>query len=337
MTKKWKKIEVNGLQWNSINKKNKRIVEEFLKQSSHLSDQTIKQYTSALRIFFYWIKENRDDKDYWGIKSRDFLFYQNYLLELGLSSSAIRLKRSAVSSLNNYIEVYYQDEYPTFRNYVTKGIPAPKQEFVNKKEPLTIEEYNNLCKELEKRKLWQQLAYVKFSFSSGCRRAEARQVFKEIIFYEPKIKTISILNEDGSKEERISKYYMTNGVRCKGSSKSGKIRRLSFDEDAMSAIKKWLSKRGEDDCIYIFVSKKNNKMRQISGEAFNAWCKNIFEKIVGRRVHPHMFRESRATSLVVEYGRDIKVVQSLLGHKSSTTSEIYVVRDDEDDADEAFI
>jgi len=61
------------------------------------------------------------------------------------------------------------------------------------------------------------------------------------------------------------------------------------------------------------------------------------KKIVGRRFHPHLIRESRATTLVVEQGRDIKSAQKLLDHKSSTTTEIYVIRKDEDNADEAFM
>ena len=332
-----KKIEVSDSQYNSVRDENKGIVQEFLKQSTQLSDQTLRQYESALRIYFYWIKENASDKGYYEIKSRDFLFYQNHLVDLGLSSSAIRLKRSAVSSLNNYIEVYYQEDYPLFRNYVGKGIPAPKHEFVNKKEPLTMSEYDSLCNVLEERELWQQLAYLKFSFSSGCRRAEARQILKEVVEYDPKVKTISVTNDDGVKENKISEYHMTHEVRCKGSSKSGKIRKLSFDKDAMDSIKRWLDERGEDDCLYVFATKRHGKMQQVSEGAFNSWCNNIFEEIVGRRVHPHMLRESRATSLVVEQGKDIKVVQSLLGHKSSVTSEIYVIRNDEGDADEAFV
>jgi len=49
-----------------------------------------------------------------------------------------------------------------------------------------------------------------------------------------------------------------------------------------------------------------------------------------------LLRESRATSLVVEQGMDISIAQKLLGHASSTTTQIYVIRNDENDADDAF-
>ena len=181
MAKQKRIDEITDEKWELVNSNNRKIVEEFLIQSVHLSKQTLKQYTSALKIFFYWVYEHIDNKNFWEIRSKDFLFYQNYLINLGMSSSGVRLKRSAISSLNNYIELYYEDEYPTFRNYVKKGIPAPKQKLIRKKEPLTIEEYSNLCKELNRKELWQQLAYLKFSFSSGARRSEVRQLKKEVV------------------------------------------------------------------------------------------------------------------------------------------------------------
>ena len=253
--------------------------------------------------------------------------YQNYLVRNNLSSSAIKFKRSAVSSLNNYVELYYADLYKEFRNYVTKGIASPPPSFVNKKEPLTLEEYEHLCNVLEEKGLIQQLAYIRFSFASGARRAEVRQLLKEVVSYEPKI----ISTENGD-----IKTYFTNQLRCKGRGVGGKLRRLQFDQKAMDTINNWLSIRGEDDCPYVFALKKEGKYVQTAEATFNSWSSSYFEDIVGRRFHPHLIRESRATTMVVENGKDIKSAQSLLGHKSSTTTDLYVIRKDEDDADDAF-
>lgn len=318
-----KMSEITDEQWLSVNPVNRKIVEEFLRESIHLSPESIKQYTSALRIFYYWVKINAEDKSFTEIKPRDYLLYQNFLTRLGLSSSAVRVKRSAISSLNGYIEVYYSDEIPLFRNFVNKKIPAPVQNFINEKKPLILEEYKHLCDELTKKEKWQELAYLKCSFSSGARRAEIRQFLKNMIDTEPKM-----VGE--------TKIYSTGEIRCKGRGKIGKVRKLQIDEDAMIAIKKWLKIRGEDACEYLFIAKGNGEVKQISLETFNGWCANLFTEIAGRRVHPHALREARATSLVVEQGKDIKVVQKLLGHLSSTTSEIYVIREDKDDSDDAF-
>ena len=320
--------DVSDEKWGTVNPLNKKLVEEFLEQSTTLSDQTLKQYKSALRIYYYWVKDNAGDKPFYELKSRDFLFYQNWLTKLEQSSASIRFKRSAVSSLNNYISLYYGEEYKDFRNYITKGIPLPAISFVNEKKPVNMAEYKNLCSALEKEERWQLLAYLKFSFSTGARRSEVRQLLKEVSTYEPKV-----IDNNG---EKIN-VYATHKIRCKGRGKIGKARQLNFDQDAMDAIKKWLEIRGEDDCPFVFVVKENGKYVNVSESTFNAWAENHFNRIVGRRINPHSLREARVTTMVVEQGKDISSAQKLLGHNSSSTTQIYLIREDEDEADDAFV
>lgn len=332
-----KLMEVTEEKWLSCNEFNRNLINEYLESSSHLSIKSQKQYRSALRIYAYWIKKHCGNKKNIDIKSRDYLRYQNWLLDNGLSESAIKLKRSAISNLNNYIMVYYEEEFPTFRNYINSSIKVPVTGFVHKKEPLNPDEYIILCDELEKREEWQKLAYLKFTYISGCRREESRQLLKEVVEYEPIVKTIKIKDEDGNEVEAEVRKYKTNDIRCKGRGRVGKVRKLEFSEEAMDALKKWLEIRGEDDCPYMFVTTYAKKLDQVSDSTFNHWCSGLFAKIVGRRVHPHILRESRATNLVVHSGKDIETARKLLGHASTDTTKIYVIREDEDDADEAFI
>lgn len=324
--------------WNSVNPFNKRLVEEFLDNATHLSVQSRKTYVSALKIYFYWIKENREDKKCTDIKSKDYLFYQNSLVKRGLSESALKIKRSPISIFNQYIMLYYEDEFPTFRNYVTSNIPVPKTGFVHKKEPLNPDEYEKLCIELEKLEEWQKLAYLKFTYSTGCRRAESMQLLKEVINYEPQKKIVKVKDDDGNECEIESVAYRTHDIRCKGRNIVGKVRKLQFGEDVMYYLKKWIEVRGEDDCPYVFVKKlKDGKCSQISETTFNYWCNNLFYEIIGRRVHPHIFRESRATNLVVYEKKDIETARKLLGHESSETTKIYVISEKESDAFDAFV
>ena len=62
----------------------------------------------------------------------------------------------------------------------------------------------------------------------------------------------------------------------------------------------------------------------------------MFGDIVGKPVHPHLLRSSRATLLTVEDGKDIKGIQNLLGRSSSSTTEIYIVHDTEESFDDLF-
>jgi site-specific recombinase XerD len=329
-----KKIEeISKEFWeNEVDEENKMLIEEFLQQQ-HLSAQTLKQYESSLKIFAKWVHDfvlPKGKKKIYELKPRDALKYQNWLINKGLSPNAIKFKRSSVSSLCGFIEVYYADEFKDFRNIFTKAIPNVAKSNVKEKLPLTVKEINTLIKELEKRGELQKLAYVLFTYITGCRREEARQLLKEVSTYEK--------NKDKDGNEKP--YYLTHSIRAKGRGKEGKVRKFKFDDKAMEAIKKWIEFRASqvenDDCPYIFVSKTKSGYKQVSANTFNLWCDEFSEILGGRPVHPHLFRSSRATNAVIEEGKDIKSVQKLLGHNSSQTTEIYVVRDDADDDDDLF-
>lgn len=333
--------DITDEMWAEVNEFNREMVQEYLDNQAELSAKTKIVYESGLRIFFYWVKEHLNNKPMLEIKKKEFVKYLNWLTNRGLSESAIKFKKSCVSSICNYVMMMYEEEYPTFRSFVTSEMKVVKTGYVHEKQPLTPDEYENLCKELAKREEWQKLAYIVFSYSTGCRRAEARQLLKEVVNYDPKEKTITVRDENGNETEVVSRSYQTHTIRCKGASIVGKPRKLKFGEDAMNALKKWIDARGDDDCPYMFVTKQKNGeiVRQVSEETFNGWCSGLFTEIVGRRVHPHLLRESRATNIVVYEHKSAEVAQKLLGHNDvSTTKNHYIIKKDEDDeSDEAFI
>ena len=331
--------EITEEEWLEINKTNRDMVQDYLDNQSDLSVKTPPAYRSGLRIFFKYVHDYLGDKDFTQIKKKEFQKYLNWLTNRGLSDSAIKFKKSCVSAFCNYVMMMYEDEMPTFRNF-TIGLKVVKTGYVHEKVPLTPDEYVALCEELERREEWQKLAYVVFSYSTGCRRAEARQLLKEVVDYPAKEKKIKILDEDGKEVEAISRQYQTHTIRCKGASIQGKQRKLKFGEDAMHWLKKWIEVRGDDDCPYMFVvkNKDGSETRQVGEGIFNDWCSGLFTQIVGRRVHPHLMRESRATNLVVYEHKSAEVAQKLLGHNDvSTTKNHYIIKSDEnDESDEAF-
>lgn len=331
--------EITDEEWKTFNKYNTDMVDDYLDNQADLSMKTLPAYKSGLRIFVKFIETNLNGKNITDVKKKEFQRYLNWLTKRGLSDSAIKFKKSCVSAFCNYVMMMYEEEIPTFRNF-TSGLKVVQTGYVHEKVPLTPDEYVALCKELEKREEWQKLAYLVFSYSTGCRRAEARQLLKEVVDYPAKEKKIKIIDEDGKEVEAISKQYLTHTIRCKGKSVVGKQRRLKYGEDAMHWLKKWVEVRGEDDCPYMFViEQKDGTTRQVGEGVFNDWCSGLFTEIVGRRVHPHLFRESRATNIVVYEHKSAEVAQKLLGHNDvSTTKNHYIIKtDDSDESDEAFI
>lgn len=323
--------------WLLCNEYNRNILDEFLMNSPQLSDKTKGVYRSNLMIWFNWVRENLKNKAQHEIKSLEYMRYQNWLISMGHSSSDIANKRAAISTLNNYIALYYSEELPLFRNFIVQGMPKPEKAFVNEKQPPTREEFMRIVDEMRKREDWQKVAYLLYTFDTGCRRAESVQLLKEVVDYKPIIKDKVVTKDDGTKEIQTVKYYQSNQTRCKGRGKTGKIRKLAFTEDTMDAIKKWLEVRGDDECPYVFVAKHGDQVSQLSMSALNKWSTTIFSPILGRRFTPHGIRRSRATTSIVEDGKSISAVQRLLGHESSTTTEIYVIADLDEEMDELFM
>ena len=326
-------------EWSGVCEFNKMMWDDFLTNSAELSPKTKKAYSSNLRIWFVWVKNNLANKEQTEIKPLDFKRFQNWLINRGCSSADINNKRAAISSLNNYLEVYYQTEFPTFRNFINKSIKRPPKAFVHEKQPLTKAEYQHLLDVLEEREEWQKIAYLRFTFETGCRRAESRQLTKDAINLKPVVRTKTFVDEEGNETTVETNVYQTKPIRCKGAGETGKVRKLTFGQEAMDALRKWIEIRGgmdADDCPYMFVSKQNGKFAQVGETCFNSWAKSTFEPIVGRRFHPHLLRESRATQAVVEDGKDINIVKNLLGHESTETTSIYVIRNDEDNVDDLF-
>jgi integrase len=311
----------------NIHKKNRSFTYEFLNQA-HLSPQTLSQYRSALFQFFKFVFDECDNKPITDLKPRDALKYQNFLINRDLSSSAVKFKRSAVSSLCGYIELYYNEDYPLFRNIYNKKIPNPALSRRHEKIPLTEDEFFNLIEVLTERKEYQMVAYLLFTYETGCRRGESRQLLRSFVNSKKAIDKKT--GEDKS-------YYFTSDIRCKGRGKEGKLRKFPVSEIAMEALKKWDEERGDDDNPYMFVRKtKECKVNQISASAFNYWCQEIFAEIIGRRVHPHLLRSSKATNLSLYGNKSIDAIQALLGHNSPDTTKIYIVKDGEDELDELY-
>ncbi|WP_368900860.1 tyrosine-type recombinase/integrase [Oceanobacillus oncorhynchi] len=320
--------DITDEQWQQVNSFNREKMEEFLYESIHLSQQSLTQYKSALRIFYTWVDEALNGKKIYQIKKKDFMRYQNFLARRGMSSNGIKLKRSAVSSMNKYLINFYEDEeeFATFRNFV-EGVPTPSPNKVYNKVPLTKEEIQNVKDTLLENEHYQILAAFSTLYDSGCRRSEFIQFRKEIVNYE------SVKDKDGNSLG----VYKTHDVRTKGAGEQGNVRYLLISDEAMSHIKLWLKHRGEDDCEYIFVSKRNDKYEGIHATAINYWFKEIISDIVGRRVNPHIIRASRSSHLIAENNGKLNKAQRLLGHKdSATTNSFYNLNEDDDDLGSMF-
>lgn len=303
--------------WVKVNEINRTLTDEFMDYltASGKSKETIKVYFNNLQIFFVWVLENLSDKSIVEINKKDIMKWQNYMVKLSLSSSRIRIMRSSVSSLCNYIENMCDDEYPDFRNIVNK-VPAPKLIHVREKTYLEENDFIIIKEELIKREDWQRLVYLCISYDSACRRGEAHKILKNIDY-------------DNNK---------TNIVVGKG----GKTFPLFFSDETKEYIKKWMDIRGNDDCNKLFAIKKNGKVIGVKYSTLYNWC-DTFTEILNEKtgknmiVYPHSLRGSRLTNLHYDKDMPINVLQEFAHHSDpSTTINSYIEKRENDTINKIF-
>ena len=105
--------------------------------------------------------------------------------------------------------------------------------------------------------------------------------------------------------------------------KGKKIRVVFLSDSSYSSLDQYLRNRGfekEEKMSPLFISLKNTRLTVRSIERIV----KKYAKIAGitKNVSPHTFRHSFATDLLFA-GADIRSVQSMLGHSSITTTQIY--------------
>lgn len=109
--------------------------------------------------------------------------------------------------------------------------------------------------------------------------------------------------------------------------KGGKIRIVFISDAAKSALEEYLKKRTDiDEALFVRLSKpkeNDSSSLRLTSRSVQRIVKDCAKKAgIVKDVHPHMLRHSFATDLLSN-GADIRSVQSMLGHSSITTTQIY--------------
>jgi integrase len=171
--------------YTKVDNDNDELLNEFVEylQSIDRSEGTIKGYVSDIKICWVWNLEFNGNKFFVDFTKRDFMKYQNYLLNtMNVSPNRIRRLRSSLSSLANYIESMMDDVYKGYRNIVNK-IPAPVKETVREKTILSDEQAQELLDLLVAEKEYQKACVFALAWASGSRKSELLR-FKPSFFQE---------------------------------------------------------------------------------------------------------------------------------------------------------
>ncbi|MDD3262931.1 MAG: tyrosine-type recombinase/integrase [Candidatus Absconditabacteria bacterium] len=110
--------------------------------------------------------------------------------------------------------------------------------------------------------------------------------------------------------------------------KGSKIRSIFATKIAREKLKNYLNQR-KDNSPYLFTTVSVNGLGEYLSRNSIEEIVRKYAKVAGieKKVTPHTLRHSFATSLIKK-GADIRAVQTLLGHSSITTTQIYTHVDD---------
>lgn len=192
---------------------------------------------------------------------------------------------TSVSQQNQIINsIKFLYEYVLNKKYNKVSFDRPKKE---KKLPRVIEK-EFLVNSIDKIENLKHKAIIALAYSTGMRVSEIINL---------KIKDID------------SKRMIINIVK----SKNRKDRIVPLSKNILYLLRIYFKRYKPKD--YLFNGQKSLKYSYTS-------CNNIVKQYLGNDKHFHLLRHSNATALL-ESNTDLRIIQKLLGHSSSKTTEIY--------------
>lgn len=268
----------------------------YLEYEKNNSPKTLENYSLWLNRFVSYIW-NVDVRD---IKALHILDYRMYLSQLWLSKKTVNYHAVALRSffkfcLKNDIDCISPDKIELAK------MPGREVNFLTQDE---VQKILDAPFQYEKNDLIRKrdLAILNILYGTGLRVTE-------------------LINLKRSQIDSETKQF---SVMWKWS----KIRAIFMTEKAKVSLVEYLKAR-TDDSEYLFISlsanSKGQKLSRNSVEEIVKKYKNF--AWIKKKVTPHTLRHSFATALLQKWA-DIRAVQSLLGHSSITTTQIYTHVDD---------
>jgi integrase len=296
-----------------INKKNISLMKDFLKEKSiRASSKTIVVYESNLNIFFTWNLLYNENKFFIDIKKREFAdFFVFAAEELKLGSAKMNNMRSVLSSLSNYIEKFYDEDYPNFRNVILKVIDSSPKEVRREKTILTDEQIEDLLNYTYKANK-QKACWLALAITSGAR-------FSELLNFE-----VDLIDENRTAFGDIF-LETTRQIKTKGRGKSGKLLyKYILKDKFLPYFNEWKKEREE---ILLKNGLSHNKLfikpdgSPATDATIHAWTLE-FEEYLKVPFYAHAIRHYFVT-LLSRKNIPYHLIQYIVGWSSADMVNIY--------------
>jgi site-specific recombinase XerD len=297
-----------------INSKNRKLMDAFLKEkNTRSSDTTIEAYRSDLYIFFCYNVLYNENKFFIDIKKLEFADFFSYVTsELQWKSARFSRMRACLSSLSQFIEKFYDDEYPMFKNTILKVVENMPKNEAREKTILSEPDINKLLGHL-KNKDTQQACWLALAFASGAR-------FSELLRF-----TVDLIDENRTAFEGIF-LETTKMMKTKGRTKTGKmIYKYIVKDIFLPYYKLWIEERSEilksndvKEHGYLFVKKDGTPA--VAGTV-RSWITGM-TSYMGVDIYPHAFRHSITTHLST-VGLPDALIQEIMGWSNALMVAVY--------------
>jgi len=263
----------------------------YLQFEKGLSANSILAYERDIKQF----AEEKSRYDLTKIISDDVIAFMNFLYKHGASDKTVARKRSSLANFYKFLYIEELISEPIFERF-----PSPKVS-ASLPDVLSIEEVDTLINAVERTDEYgtRDRAILEFLYSTGARISEMIDVRIGDLYLDEKI------------------------VRLFG--KGRKERYVPISQIALTYCKNYIDNARQKLLKYkqsniLFLNRFGNKLSRMG-------CWKIVNKYANQagiksHVSPHTLRHSFATHLL-QGGANLRIVQTLLGHSSISTTQIY--------------
>lgn len=309
-----------------INKDNIKLMERFLKNfATKRSPKSVTVYRSNLIIFLTWNLLYNENKLFTDIRKIEYAdFFDFCVSELRWNANRYHQCHSSLSSFSAWIENYFDEDYPQFRNLLPK-IEKPSKEAIREKTILKKEDINKIFSILEEENRTQEQCLLALAISCGARVSELAQF------------TLSLIDEENTVFDGLF-LETTEKIRTKGSGVQGKMLKKYILKDMfLPYYHKWLAERDEiikktnQDHDFIFITKDGNPA---NADRLRDWI-STWGDIIEQPIYPHSLRHYQI-SLLKRLEIDDDLIVYLTGWAEGTGHTMISIYNDNELTDTQF-
>ena len=263
----------------------------YLQFEKGLSENSILAYERDIKQF----AQEKSKQDLTKITSDDVIAFINFLYSHGASDKTVARKRSSLANFYKFLYIEQLISEPIFERFPSPKISASLPDV------LSIEEVDALINAVERTDEYgtRDRAILEFLYSTGARISEMLDVRIGDLYLDEKI--IRLFGK--GRKERYVPISQTALTYCENYIENARPKLLKYKQNNI-----------------LFLNRFGNKLSRMG-------CWKIIDKYaqqagIKSHVSPHTLRHSFATHLL-QGGANLRIVQTLLGHSSISTTQVY--------------